>query len=272
MGDRTAKVAARRAANSELLDRLARLGYLTYGVLHLMVGALGVQIAFGGGGTADESGAMAAAAQTGFGRVLLWVGGVAFAALSLWWVVDAVFGAREPDGSRRLGDTVKGMAKAGVFAFFAVLAVRFAVNAAGSSGSQAQESLTARLMNMPGGRLVVAAIGAVVIAVGLYHAYKGVSRRFLDDLDSGAGAGATGSAVEVLGVIGYPAKGVSLAIIGGLFVVAAAQRDPNDAGGLDEALRSLREQPYGTWLLVVVALGLAVYGLYCFARARFQRG
>lgn len=73
------------------------------------------------------------------------------------------------------------------------------------------------------------------------------------------------------GEVGYIAKGIALAVVGVLFLTAAAQNSARKATGLDGALRTLREQPFGPWLLSAVALGIATYGVYSFARARYAR-
>ena len=65
---------------------------------------------------------------------------------------------------------------------------------------------------------------------------------------------------------------VAYAIVGILVLVAAITFDPNKAGGLDDALRTLAAQPFGAVLLVIVALGLAAYGVYCFFEARCRKG
>ena len=105
-----------------------------------------------------------------------------------------------------------------------------------------------------------------IIAVGGYHVYKGVTRKFLDDLEDHPGRLAT-----VAGMVGYPAKGGVLALVGAFFVIAAVQHQSSEADGLDGALKSLRDEPFGPALLTVVAAGLVAFGLYCFSRARHQR-
>jgi hypothetical protein len=54
-------------------------------------------------------------------------------------------------------------------------------------------------------------------------------------------------------------------------VVAAVRFRPEEASGLDQALNTLAQQPYGPWLLAAVALGLAAYGVFCFFDARYHR-
>jgi hypothetical protein len=259
----------RQVANNGYLDKLARAGLVVYGVIHLLIGVAAIQLAFGGGGQADQSEAMATLADSGFGKVVLWAGAVGFAALTVWWLVEAVAGSRGPGGARQLGETVKSLGKAVLFAALAYLSVRFAV---GSGGGQGEEGATATIFGLPGGRFIVGAGGLAIVAIGLYHVYKGGSKSFLDDLRSDADSGTTGTAITTLGTVGYVAKGVAIVLVGALFVVAAIQHDPDDAGGLDEALKSLQEQPFGQWLLVIIAAGIAAFGIYCFARARYQRG
>ncbi len=133
----------------------------------------------------------------------------------------------------------------------------------GSSSGQSEETLSARLMSVPFGRILLAIVGLVVISVGISQIVKGVKRKFTDDLDGGVG-----EATLKLGIAGYCAKGVSLTIVGLLFGWAALSYDPKKAGGMDAALSTLRAQPFGTVLLTVMALGIAAFGLYCFAWAR----
>ena len=57
----------------------------------------------------------------------------------------------------------------------------------------------------------------------------------------------------------------------GLFVLAAWHENSGEASGLDGAMRTLQQQPFGQWLLTLIALGLAAYGVYSFARARYAK-
>jgi hypothetical protein len=113
---------------------------------------------------------------------------------------------------------------------------------------------------------VVILVGLGVLVVGAYHVYKGWTKKFLEDLQKHPGGWATGA-----GRVGYIAKGVALAIVGVLVVAAGVHEQPQEASGLDGALKSLLDRPFGTPLLVVMALGIAAYGLYSFARARYAK-
>lgn len=74
-----------------------------------------------------------------------------------------------------------------------------------------------------------------------------------------------------LGRVGHGARGVTFLIIGGFLIQAAIQANPEQARGLGGALRTLEQQPYGPWLLGLVALGFIAYGIYLEARARYRR-
>jgi hypothetical protein len=79
------------------------------------------------------------------------------------------------------------------------------------------------------------------------------------------------TAVTVLGVVGYVAKGLALVAVGVLFAVAAVTFDPSKAKGLDGALKALAHLPFGTVILVAVGIGVIAYGVYLGARARLAR-
>lgn len=262
MGNGAAR-AAHEVSRHGWVEKLARAGYAASGLIHVIIGWIAAQVALGGGGDADQGGALGSLRSAPGGAVLLWLCVAGFAALALWQLVDAVAGADE------LKDRVKDGAKAVVYGVLAVTAFTFA-RGGSSDGEQRTDDLTATLMGVPFGRVLVAAVGVGVLAVGGYHVYKGVSDKFLEDLRT-TGGGSSGRAVTWAGRLGYAAKGVALSVVGLLFVFAAWQADPEEAGGLDAALKALSEQPLGVALLLVVAVGLVLYGIYSFARARYAR-
>jgi hypothetical protein len=253
---------ARRTADHPVVEWGARAGYAVSGLLHLLIGWIALRVAWGrGGGSADQSGALATLAGNAGGQLLLWVAVVGFALLAVWQVAEAVRGGP----GREATDRAKSAAKAVVYAVLAWTALGFARGGGSSSRSQTVD-VTATVMGAPGGRLLVGAAGLAVVGVGAYHCWKGWTRGFLADLQEHPGAWAVHA-----GRFGYVAKGVALAVVGGLFVAAALHERPSEAAGLDGALKTLGGRPYGSVLLTVVALGLLAYGVYSFARARYAR-
>ena len=254
-----AKGAAARAGDHPVIEWGARLGYAASGVLHLVLAWLAVQVALGGPSQqASQSGALATVAHQSFGLVLLWVLAIGFALLALWQVTEVITG-------RETFDKVKAGGKAVMYAALAWTSMKFALGGHTSSNKQTQD-FTRTLMEAPAGRVLVGAVGVGIIGVAGYHIYKGWKKKFLGDLQEHPGHWAV-----VAGRVGYIGKGIALVAVGVLFVIAALREQAGKATGLDGALESLRDLPAGIVVLLGVAVGLAAYGVYSFARARYAR-
>lgn len=267
-GAESAKSTARQAANSPWLERVARVGFAVNGLLHILIGVIAMQLAIGGGSgeSADQTGALGQVAEQPFGRVVLWFGVLGFVGLALWQLTEAaVTRAGDDDTKRR---AISG-GKAVVYLALTWTTLSFARGGSSSSG-ETSSGFTATLMESTPGRVLVGVLGLGVVGVGVYQVHKGATKKFMEDL-KGTGGGNVGDAVVRLGMAGYIARGSALALVGVLFVFAAVQQDPEDATGLDGALRTLREQPYGAAMLAVVAVGFVAFGIYSFARARYAK-
>lgn len=237
-------------------------GQIANGVVHLVIGGIALGIAFGGGGSADQSGAMQAIRETPVGGIALWAVGIAMVGLALLAFVTAIAESR-----RDWKDAVKDAAKG--IAYGAVGSTALIAATGGSSDGESQaQSFSAQLMANPFGAVLVGLVGAGIAAVGAYFVVKGVKQKFREDV---APPSRWRRLVDVLGTAGYVAKGLAIAIVGVLFIVAAVQHDPEEAGGLDGALQSLTTVPGGVIALVAIALGLMLYGVYCFARGLWSR-
>jgi hypothetical protein len=257
----------RRADNSDLLDHAVRIGLICYGVVHLLVAWLAAQLALGSGeGSASSQGALSQLAEQPFGSVLLWVVAFGFFALVVWQLVEAAVGHRDEDGKARVAKRLGSGLKVVLYGALGVSALQVATGA--GSGGGGTDTMTARLMRLPFGSVLVAAVGIAVIGFAVRLAYKGLSEEFTERLDVDGHTGTSGRAFVTFGKVGYVSKGVALTVVGGLFVWAAVAHDPDKSGGLDQALRTVLHQPYGPALLLAIAAGIACFGVYCFAWAR----
>jgi hypothetical protein len=262
--------AAIEIAQNNVFERFARAGYVVSGLLHIIIGYLAIRIALGsGGGSADQSGALAAVSAKPGGIVALWAGVIALLVMALWRLTETALGrSTDPKSQGTMSeilDRAKAFALAVVYFGFAYSTLGFACNAGKSTGDQ-NSGISARLMHTASGTLVLIGGGVIIVAVGGYHVYKGASHNFLDDLK-----GNPGDLVRRLGLIGYIAKGLVIIAAGVLVIIAASLSEPAKATGLDGALKTLGAQPYGAILLIVASLGIITYGLYSLVMARYTK-
>jgi hypothetical protein len=237
------------------------------GLLHVLIGGIAIGVAVGAGvQSADQSGALAQLAGTPGGVAVLWVVVVGLVALALW---QLVFEVAMPQGEgRKAGKRFAALGRAVAYGAVAATALTFA-RGASTSSAQTSTSFSATLLSTPGGVVLLVLVGIAVIGIGLFFVVKGARRSFVRDIR--VPAGAPGSATRVLGAVGYVAKGIALAVVGILFVVGAVTANPGEATGLDGALKSLAQLPFGTVILIAVGIGLIAYGLYCGVRARLAK-
>lgn len=257
----------RKADDSDLLDHAVRVGLVSYGVVHLLIAWLALQLAFGSAaGSASSTGALSEVAQKPLGQISLYVVAAGFLALVVWQLVEAVVGHRGEDGGRRLAKRVGSAAKAVLYGFLGFSAVKVAIGAGSSSGGT--DTLTARLMSMPGGQVLVALVGAGMLAVAGFLVWRGLTEGFKKDLERDGHTGTSGKVFVLFGKVGFVSKGVALMVVGVLFGWAAWSHDPDKSGGLDQALTKVLQQPFGAPVLGVIAVGIGCFGLFCFAWAR----
>jgi len=266
--------AAAQAKNSTTTQVLGRAGMVCYGVIHVLIGYLALRVAFGDSGEqADQRGALAEVGSGGFGKVVLWVLAVGLFAYAAWQVLMAAKSFHWVTKQRkRAVKRVAAVARAVIGVALGVTAVQLASGSgSGGSGDQQQKSWTAELLSLPAGRVLVGLVALVIIGVAVALVSKGVRKSFLNDLNTGELPTGSRRWVTRLGTAGYLAKGLVLGIVGVLIGIAALHRDAGQAGGLDAALRTVAGQPFGTAALVAVALGLAAYGVFCFAAAKAHK-
>jgi hypothetical protein len=272
----TAKVSAglhaRQAANSDWLDRAARLGFLAKGLVYALIGVLAFQVALGDQERTDQKGALQAIAGKPGGGVVLWLMVIGFVAYAGWRFSEAAFGRRdEIDEKKRTAKRLGSAANGAVYLLLAVLAFRTVTSASGSGSGGGGADVTAEALEWPGGQAIVAIGGLVIIVIALGLAWRGLTTDFEKHLDTGRMSRTTFTAARRLGQVGYVGRGAVFLLVGALVVKAAVDHQPGKAQGFDVALGSLAGAPFGQLLLIGAALGLICFGAYCVAEARYRR-
>jgi hypothetical protein len=267
------KSAAHEAASSPWLQGLARAGLVAKAVTYCLVATLAIRVAVGSGGNVeDRPGALQEIAENTFGRISLAAIAVGLAGYAIWRFVQAALGRTLETGERegalkRIGSAARGL----LYAWLAFICAELVLDADEPSGAGKDEKeITARILEWPAGRWIVAGVGLFVLGAGIWNVYRGLSRKFRDDLKEGQISGGERPWYIAMGVVGHVARGVVFSLTGVFIVRAAWEFDAKEAIGFDGALAKLANADYGPFLLGAVAAGLFAYGLFCLVQARYR--
>jgi hypothetical protein len=272
---RTGRLEADRMARGSLTEGAARAGLTARGAIYLLVGVLALKIAFGDGGhQADRGGALAELAGQPFGAVLLWALGVGLAGMAVWRLSEALFGSVGKDG-RSARKRLLAAARCVFYVVVAYSVFTFAAGPHGGSGGGSSDEqsrdVTARALDLTAGQWLVGAAGAGIVVAGVWIGARALRRCYRDQLKLGEMTPWARRLVDITGVAGGAARGLVFAAAGAFAVRAAVDYRPDKAKGMDDTLRSFAHTPLGPWLLVCVAAGLVLFGVFSFALARWRR-
>jgi hypothetical protein len=259
---------AHKLRRSDLLAHAARIGLVGRGVFYLLLTALTVHLLVepSSGRQANANGALATVARNPAGLALLVAAAIGFACFGLARIVGAVADRRQSRG-RRLTTAGQGLTYFGMCA----VTVRFVAGQGGTGSEQSQQTATSSLLHLPAGRLLVGAIGLVVLAVCSWQLVVAARGHFADTLQTEQMSGRLRRVVRWTGRIGIPARALTILPIGLFLVVAALTADPTDARGLDGYLSALIGHPAGKALVALIAAGFTVFALYTFFEARYRQ-
>jgi Domain of Unknown Function (DUF1206) len=262
---------AKEATASPVFEGLARAGYLARGVIYILVGVLAFRIAEGiGSKPASQQGALRTIADQTFGHALLLVMAIGLAGYAVFRLTQAFIGETPEAGKQSAFDRIGALGSAVAYGAFCAIAISLLLGGSSGGGQHSPQKTTAGALGWPAGRELVGLAGLIFIGVGLYQAYFGLSRKFLEQSHTGQMSEAVRRAFTILGVVGFLARGVAFGLIGLFVLKAAIDFNPRQAVGLDGALGRL-SSTWGTPALIVVACGLIAFGAYSVADARYRK-
>jgi uncharacterized protein DUF1206 len=268
---RSTQAGGEKVAQSRGFEWFARSGFVARGLIYGIIGILAIKLAVGAGGTTtNQQGALKTIAHQPFGKVLLILVAIGLAGYALWRFVRALLG-HGPEGSDSGFDRVAALGSGIVYALLCVVAVEILLGSGSSGGSSNPSKATAGVLGWPGGTWLVGIAGAVLIGIGLYQGYRGISKDFLKDSKTEEMSAGVRKWVEWIGSFGHLARMVVFGLVGVFLIKAAVDYNPNKAVGLDGALAKLAHASYGPVLLGIVAAGLIAFGVYSLSDARYRR-
>lgn len=262
------------SAPPEWVKRFAQVGLSAKGVVYCLVGIIAFMAAFEIDGKstqkAGKSGIFQTILEQPFGKWLLAAVALGLACYTIWRFIQAL------QDSNNQGSDAKGVAKRLRYAFsgivyagLAFLAAKLVLGNGGSNGDS-RETLARELLQQPFGQWLVGIVAVITMLTGVYQIYYGLSEKYKKKVQSGGFKSDIEQKMVRVGKIGYVARGVVWLVIGYLFLKAAMQTNPEQAGGSSSAFAFLESASYGSYLLGAVALGLICYGVFMFMRAKYQ--
>jgi hypothetical protein len=263
-----------RAAHGRWFSLVARLGFVARGLIYGLIGVLALDLAFGrGGASASQAGALQTVAHQPLGEWLLIATAIGLGGYAAWRLMQAALGhGPEGGGEDSAGGRIIALVSGLIYLSFLALAIRVLTSPNHQAGQKPKAHTTAHdVLSLPGGQVMLGIAGAVLVAAGLYQAYKGLSRSFVKDAKTGEMSATTKRWYTRIGVIGYCGRAAVFVLAGALVLVAAAHQKAHQAKGLDGSLRTLADQPYGAAMLCAVAVALIAFGVYSLADARYRR-
>ena len=267
----SAETSGEKVARSRGFEWLARGGFVARGLIYGIIGILAIKLAIGAGGTTtNQQGALKTIALQPFGQVLLILVAIGLGGYALWRLVHVLLGHGPQDsdsGFERLAAFASGIVYAGLCA----IAVEILLGSGSSGGSSNASKTTAGILGWPAGTWLVGVAGAVLIGIGLYQGYRGLSKDFVKDSKTEQMSPRVRSWIEWIGSFGHLARMVVFGLVGAFLIKAAIDYNPNKAVGLDGALAKIAHASYGPFLLGLVAAGLIAFGVYSLSDARYRR-
>ena len=219
---------------------------------------------------AEYTGIVALLAERAWSRVLLAVVAVGLVLYVAFRVVSILL--IDTGGLDAMAHRVAYAVSAGTYAVVAWAAVDDAITGPRPEGGGSNlERYSAELMTMAVGRIALG-LGAVgALAIAGYFVVKGVTRRFVRQLDIDGLAPTPRRFLIVTGAIGWVGRAVVVAAVAGFVLWAAIQADPSDVRGLDRALHRLAyESTLGTVAVFATGALLLVYAAYCLASTPYR--
>jgi hypothetical protein len=254
---------------------LVRAGFVARGLTYGLIGALSLALALGAGSAGaapSQQGALSLISRNVISRIALVAIAAGVLAYALWKLTQAIAGAG-PEGGGGVGfkDRVaNGFGGIAYIGFFLIALRVLATGSGGSSNHQTRQA-AAGVLGWPGGPVLVGAGGAILIGVSAYQIYEAVTGAFARENRTASMQSDRRHAFMLLGRVGISARAIVFALVGYFLVRAAIAFNARTAVGLDGALARVHHEPFGPWLLGLVAVGLLAFAAFSFAEARYRR-
>jgi hypothetical protein len=255
------------------ISTVARMGYIAKGLVYFMVGLLTLQTTIGmGGQTSDATDALQEFIYQPFGSILLIAIMAGLIAHACWRIIQSIQDPENRGNSLqvrffRVIDFLTGC----LYISMSYAAWQILQGLGAQDSDQNTEVWVGRILELPYGKWLVMFCAVVILVGGLYQFYSAWTAGFEYSFDNSKMSNAEQNTLRTLGRIGISAWGVVYCMVAYLFYNASVTFDADEAGGLSQALATLRDQPFGTWALGITSAGLITYGVYLLVLSYYHK-
>jgi hypothetical protein len=218
-----------------------------------------------GGRPANANGALSLVSQTLIGKAALAVAALGFFLLS-GVRLRAAWADRESGKLRRLSVAGQGLLCLGL----SWIPVSYLAGDRSTGSEKQQRKETARLLGIPGGPVIVAAVGIIILVVCGWQLRGVLKQNFTDGMHFDGAPAWMGRTARITGTVGIAGRALVVVPIGVWLVVTALTFDPKNSHGLDSELLSLAGRWWGLALLAGIAVVLAAFAVYSLLEARYR--
>ena len=255
-------------AFSPLSENLTRMGYGARGLIYIVIGILAIQVALGvSRKLQDQQGALASIGQQLIGRIFLGIVLIGLVGYALWGLIRAFFDPLHKGKDfkgiwERIGFFISALA----YAILIPPTYNFIFSKPGAVQNGIQgiqiRNVVSTIFLIPLGKWIVGIIGLIVVVFSLLQVRKALRHNFDEQIKPYSLTSKQTKLVKVLGRVGTVGRAAVVFILGLFLLFAAYNANSAEVKGIDGALLILMHQPYGSWLLGIVSLGLIAFGSY----------
>lgn len=255
------------------IKRLAQAGLVAKGIVYILVGILAFMAAFELGGQSNEGGGKKGAfsfiLNLPAGKILLGIVAFGLVCYSIWRFVQA-FHPKKEEGknAKKWGNALRYILSGGAYLLLAFAAAKMAFF---NESSGSNSNMASTILSKSYGSVLLIIVALIIAGVGIYQLWYAYSEKYKKHIQSGAVNSNAASLLVKSGKWGYATRGIVWLLIAWLLIKAALTNNTAEAGETTGAFQFLEEASYGSYLLGALGIGLALYGVFNFIRARYER-
>lgn len=260
------------------MAKIRSLGFFTKGVVYLLVGALTFMAAFNWGGNISSSNNVVRfLLDLPFGEILVGTTSLGLIAYSLWRFYQVVLVQKEQHEEKLKGGfKMLRYFYSGIF--YITVAYTFAKpltndwlgrpRETGNDQNGDERAALWEMLNHDWGKALLWALALLIAGQALQQFYISYKAGFMKKIDNYPQIKYEYDLIKKVGRFGYAARGIVFGILSFFVVRVILSHNANAYKGTQGALEYLLSFTYGTFLLAIVALGLAGYGIFHIMVAR----